>query len=127
MGESGLFSILYSINFQIRQHIATNQTTFSSIKPRTVVWVKISQKTTLIFHVWNLFTFFQVAKIMVSKYGLLMLPGVFLDELFEENFEFKWKTVATKLSYEFLFFYFSKIVYKILQTLLWCIISEPLM
>ena len=127
MGESGLFSVLYSISFQIRQHIATNQTTFSSIKPRTVVWVKISQKTTLIFHVWNLFTFFQVAKIMVSKYGLLMLPGVFLDELFEENFEFKWKTVATKLSYEFLFFYFSKIVYKILQTLLWCIISEPLM
>ena len=44
MDESGLFPVLYFINFQIRQIIATNQTTFSCIQPRTVVWVKISKR-----------------------------------------------------------------------------------
>ena len=54
----------------------------SSIKPSTVVWVKISEKKKKKkFPDLNLFTFFKVGIIMVSKYGHLMLPEVFLDKI----------------------------------------------
>ena len=51
-----------------------------TFKP-TVARVKISEKKTSIFPVWNLFTFSKVSKIMVSKYGHLMLPGAFPDKI----------------------------------------------
>ena len=46
------------------------------------MWVKISEKKNpSIFLVLNLFTSFKVGEIIVSKYGQLMLPGVFPDKI----------------------------------------------
>ena len=64
--------------FQLQTIFLGNNNPFS-IKP-TVVQVKIS-KITSIFLVWNLFTSFKVGRIMVLKYGHLMLPGSFPDKV----------------------------------------------
>ena len=55
MNASGLWSFAYSINFQIRQIPATNHH-FSCEKKPNIVWVKISEKKTPFFQVWDIVT-----------------------------------------------------------------------
>lgn len=106
MVESGLFSVLYCINFQIRQIIATNQMIFSSIKPRTVTGVKISEKKNINFpRLKSLYLFPGGPNngVEIRAFECRNTAEVFPDGLFEENFQFKWKQPATKIASEFSF------------------------
>ena len=88
IGTSGLWTFVHFINFQIRQTPATNQHFFLVITTLFLLNLVLlcglrflKKKNPSIFLVLNLFTFFKVGKIIVSKYGQLMLPGVFPDKI----------------------------------------------